>query len=248
MGLFLAASCQQQHAPREAIADPLSQSLQLLVVQNAEWDAPTGILYLYERDSYSDDWRPAFSRVPVSVGQAGLAWGSGLWDFGAGKERVKVEGDKRSPAGIFSLGSVFGYADEEQAGVTMMPYIHVDQKTHCIEDDGSVYYNQIVQAERDMIDWKFADAMRRLDDLYRYGVFVNHNPTQEDSAGSCIFLHTWRGPDSGTAGCTAMDPDKLAEIIFWLNNSKRPLLVQLPKRVYLEKAAAWDLPKPYPGN
>jgi len=61
--------------------------------------------------------------------------------------------------------------------------------------------------------------------------------------GSCIFLHIWRGPGQGTAGCTAMPEEILLDTIHWLN-SKAPnaVLVQLPDSEYQRLKAKWSLP------
>jgi L,D-peptidoglycan transpeptidase YkuD (ErfK/YbiS/YcfS/YnhG family) len=61
--------------------------------------------------------------------------------------------------------------------------------------------------------------------------------------GSCIFLHIWRGPGQGTAGCTAMPEQNLKEIIHWLNSkSSAALLVQLPRPEYDRLKPLWNLP------
>src|SRR5204863_116593 len=83
------------------------------------------------------------------------------------------------------------------------------------------------------VDWNSSEKMRSID-LYRLGVIVSYNMSQTvPGNGSCIFLHIWRGPGQGTAGCTAMLQEKLEEIINWLN-SKVPnaLLIQLPQPEY----------------
>jgi len=91
--------------------------------------------------------------------------------------------------------------------------------------------------------------------LYKWGVVVEHNgtparvprwgprpqPTQP-GAGSCIFLHIWRGPDAGTAGCTAMAEPALLDTIRWLDADKSPVLVQLPVAEYRRLKAVWTLP------
>ena len=87
--------------------------------------------------------------------------------------------------------------------------------------------------------------MRRSDELYRLGVFVDHNtgPAQA-GAGSCIFIHIWEGPASATAGCTAGDPANIAALVAWLDRSRAPRLVQMPRDEYIAHAVAWRLPAP----
>jgi len=60
--------------------------------------------------------------------------------------------------------------------------------------------------------------------------------------GSCIFLHQWDGPDSSTAGCTAMAGEHIEEIVRWVNGDSRAILVQLPEPEYQRLRAHWQLP------
>ena len=83
--------------------------------------------------------------------------------------------------------------------------------------------------------------MRRKDELYKWVVELEHNPTATPGAGSCIFLHVWRGPKSATVGCTAMDETVLAELIEDLDASA--MYVLLPRAEYDALAAGWDLPR-----
>jgi len=39
--------------------------------------------------------------------------------------------------------------------------------------------------------------------LYRRGIVINYPPNAAAKAGSCIFIHVWRRPGSGTLGCIA---------------------------------------------
>ena len=71
--------------------------------------------------------------------------------------------------------------------------------------------------------------MKLTNNLYKYGITVNHNPNQIKNAGSCIFMHIRSGNGKGTAGCTAMQEDKLVTILKWLHSETKPLLLQLPK-------------------
>jgi D-alanyl-D-alanine dipeptidase len=84
--------------------------------------------------------------------------------------------------------------------------------------------------------------MRRSGEVYRWGVVVGHNWNQIPGAGSCIFLHIWERPGEPTSGCTAMPADELLKVIRWLDQTKRPLLVQLPEPEYRRVRELWGLP------
>lgn len=231
--------CSESHAPGNGAID---QSQQLVVVQANSWDEFQGYMYCFERSAPGEAWQRVFDPVPVVLGQKGIAWGQGLEDYRE-KDNQKVEGDKRSPAGIFQLTSVFGYKEKQSSQVLHMPYTQVDDQVRCIEDSKSAWYNQIVREEDVKPDWKGADHMLREDSLYHWGVFVAHNPDAVEQGGSCIFMHVWRGVDQGTLGCTAMNYNNILELVYWLKSYKKPILVQLPKSEYAKKMDAWKLPK-----
>ncbi len=178
------------------------------------------------------------------IGRHGLAWGIGLHGSpppGAGQ--VKREGDGRAPAGAFALTSVFGYVPAARACITQIPYQPLTASVEGVDDPDSRYYNRIVDsAGLTKKDWKSAETMLREDGIYRWGVFVAHNPEPLPGSGSCIFLHIWRGPDVPTSGCTAMPADYIEGLVRWLDQKKQPALVQLPAEEYNRLKAGWRLP------
>ena len=240
LALALIMACNDQaNAPATF---SIAEAEQLVVVQGADWNESFGTMYTFERDSPEQPWQEAMSPFPVVLGLSGLAWGNGLEDYRVGQSHTKIEGDKRSPAGIFRLSSAFGSKSPGEAAVTNMPYQQITETTRCIEDGSSAHYNSIVDERLVDADWDAADKMLRTDSLYSWGVFVDHNIASEAEAGSCIFMHVWRGKDKGTLGCTAMEYYKMQEFVYWLKNRKHPLLVQLPKIEYLTKKDEWNLP------
>ena len=212
----------------------LAQSRQLLIVTTKDWNAVDGELLRYERAA-GQAWRLVGEKVPIVVGRSGMAWGKGLHGDPAvlakASDPIKKEGDGRAPAGIFSLSSAFGYAPREQAGKVKLPYVQATKTLECVDDSQSANYNRIL--ERGSVatpDWKSSEEMRRGDELYRWGVVVDHNANPPQAGcGSCIFLHIWQAAGKGTAGCTAMKAATMEEVLFWLAPQQKPLIVQLPR-------------------
>jgi L,D-peptidoglycan transpeptidase YkuD (ErfK/YbiS/YcfS/YnhG family) len=211
------------------LPEAMTESRQLILVTTGGWEAVDGEMELYGRDSVNDQWKAVGEKIPVVVGRNGMAWGKGLHGEAIGEGPVKREGDGRSPAGIFSLSSAFGYAPREQAGEVRLPYVQAVATLECVDDPQSAHYNRIIdRAGVKNPDWKSSERMRRDDDQYRWGVIVDHNAKGEPGCGSCVFLHIWEAPGKGTAGCTAMDPPSMEKVLRWLDAQKRPVLVQLP--------------------
>lgn len=217
--------------------DTLDGARQLVVVTTAGWDSVNGSLQRFERSGSHDTWRAVGQAFPIVVGKAGLGWGDGLVSNerlgAAAGEPVKREGDGKAPAGVFSLGTAFGYEAQLLPG-SRMPYVHLTSSMECVDDSGSRHYNRIV--DRQAIhapDWHSSEQMLRNDELYHWGVYVNHNthPTRP-GGGSCIFMHIWRSAGQGTVGCTAMPEENVQQLIEWLDPAKSPLLVQMPLDQY----------------
>jgi D-alanyl-D-alanine dipeptidase len=225
---------------------PLASSRQVIVVTSPDWDSARASLRRYERESVDASWKPVGAPVDVNLGRAGLAWGQGVATDVEGNELRKHEGDGRSPAGAFALGTAFGYADASDPVVRALsyPYLYSNDSVQCIEDSKSKYYNSIRdRATTPDADWNDTDKMHRTDDLYKWGVFVKHNASPATpGGGSCIFLHGWRGAGSPTAGCTAMDLAQLEGVVRWLKPDANPMLVQLPEPVYARLKGPWALP------
>jgi D-alanyl-D-alanine dipeptidase len=222
----------------------LSNSLQMLVVTTNNWDDLHGTAQRYERSKLKGKWRPIGPAFPVVVGKTGLGWGRGIQPENASPAdgQVKHEGDGKAPAGIFVLPSSFGYSPDPLPGARM-PYTSLSPSVECVDDSASSHYNQLLNAEGMTKDWNSSEQMRRTDELYRWGVFVAHNSNPPRSgAGSCIFLHIWRGPDQGTVGCTAMQRANIESLLQWLDPDKHPVLVQLPASEYVRYRKTWSLP------
>jgi L,D-peptidoglycan transpeptidase YkuD (ErfK/YbiS/YcfS/YnhG family) len=228
--------------PAAAAGGPVDRALQLLLVLTDGWDAVDGTMQRFERVSADAPWRAVGPAVPIVVGRAGLAWGRGL--AGApGPGPVKREGDGKSPAGVFHLSTVFGQSPGQPAG-WRMPYRYLADNVECVDDGRSASYNRLTtRTAAERVDWSSSEKMWQ-EPLYKWGVVVDHNTAApvQPAGGSCIFLHIWKGPGHGTAGCTAMEESALTAMVGWLAPASTPLLVQLPRAEYARLKPAWRLP------
>jgi hypothetical protein len=243
--MFLLAMAQAKE-PRA-----FSSSTQMIVVTTDSWDSPQGTLRRYERERPGNPWQPIGAPITVMVGNAGLGWGTGVLkppkqDVRDRLERdpVKKEGDGKAPAGVFRLSKAFGYAPQQQPG-WKMPYISLTPSIECVDDEKSKFYNTLVDTATVSADWgnHENEKMRRSDDLYRWGILVDHNANPpKPGGGSCIFMHIWKGPAQPTVGCTAMPQADMELLLSWLDPDRKPLLVQLPAPQYEKMRHRWNLP------
>lgn len=218
-------------------------SQQMIVVTTRDWNTDHGRLRAYER--HGSQWKAVGDAVDVTLGKSGSAWGVGLNRPQAGGP-VKVEGDARSPAGVFRIGEAFGYAETNG---TALPYRGLSASDYCVDVDGSPYYNQLVDEKKVGKDAVAGatEAMRRDlhfhgDHAYRIGFVIEHNPEGRKGAGSCIFAHLWKSPTSPTAGCTAMTDEAMERLLAWLDPKKKPVFLLLPQTEYNRLRNTWSLP------
>jgi L,D-peptidoglycan transpeptidase YkuD (ErfK/YbiS/YcfS/YnhG family) len=176
---------------------PISQAKRLVLVTTQSMDTPLATLQLFRRVSANMPWKRVSAAEPAVVGKAGLGWGYPFLDVKESEEPEKVEGDNRTPAGFFRIGSSFGFAPSRRSG-----YIELKSgETVCVEDPSSPFYNTITK--RANIGAVEADDMRS-SALYRSGLFVDYPSDRATRRGSCILIHIWSASDTGTAGCVGL--------------------------------------------
>jgi D-alanyl-D-alanine dipeptidase len=221
----------------EPYRDLLASAEQAVLVVTPTWYSVDGTLKRFEK--HNGQWQSVGDGIPIVVGKKGLAWDDNIGLIGSHMVPIKLEGDGSSPAGVFKITDLFGFAASLDA---KLPYTALTESTECVDDSNSSAYNQIV--DRKQIpnpDWNSSEKMRTID-VYKLGAVVDYNSPKVPGSGSCIFLHIWKGPGHGTAGCTAMEESHVQELSTWLDESKHPVLVQLPAPTYQRVKRAWQLP------
>jgi len=239
------AACAHRTALPSADAEHWAKAQQLVLVTSADWDATGGELRRFERES--DGWKQVGDAVPVTLGRNGSGWGLGL-NPQRGDGPVKREGDGKAPAGVFAIGTAFGYADHAKTGLR---YQAMTTNDWCIDVPASNYYNKII--DRSTVKAPYLDQssepMRRDlhadgDQRYREGFVIEHNADgAARQGGSCIFAHLWKAPGETTAGCTAMAPDSMDALLAWLDAHRKPVFVLLPNAQYAALKRDWKLPE-----
>jgi D-alanyl-D-alanine dipeptidase len=212
------------------------QTKQLVTAVVADWTSTSAQLTLWQRTT--SGWERMIEPWPAVIGKAGTAWGIGTSPTREGP--LKKEGDLKAPAGVFAFRMTYGYAEDPPRG-WRMPY-EQSADLECVDDPASEHYTKIIDRKQVPSDWQSAEQMRRDDDLYEWVLDVAHNPDAKPGGGSCIFLHVWSGPESSTAGCTAMDKPKLEALLAKLDPASQPLYVLLPRAEYSAVAPLWGLP------
>ena len=243
--MLAACAHASESSESSANAQAWADARQLVLVTTADWDATTGELRRFERDRTG--WRQVGDVAPISVGRTGTAWGIGL-NAARSDGPVKREGDGKAPAGMFAIGTAFGYENEARTG---LDYKGMGFSDWCIDVPESPLYNRIVDravAKAPGLD-KSSEPMRldlhaNGDQRYRQGFVIEHNAGgATPRGGSCIFAHLWGSPGQATAGCTAMAPETMQPLLAWLDRRRKPVFVLLPKAQYASLQHEWNLPQ-----
>lgn len=172
-----------------------------------------------------EDGQIIYKDIDVNIGKNGLGWGLGEIKLAQiQNDAIKVEGDKKAPIGIFKLSKIFGYSIRNNFN---MPYLHTSKNLICVDDSNSNKYNKIISMPNEKP--KSFEFMKRNDLQYELGIVVEHNKNAEFKRGSCIFIHVEKEKNAPTAGCTSMNLEYLIKIVNWLDSSKNPILIQIPK-------------------
>lgn len=244
---FLLAGLAGGTVPLQAQPARVPDSVQQLVVGVADtWNARRAQVMAFSRAGAGAPWQPVWSGTkPAMLGKAGLAWGNGVLPVPHGQPGVpsKREKDQRAPAGLFRIGTLYGYAPETVPGL-QLPSYRVTARDCWIDEPGSPSYNRhVVVDPADPPPWYAKERMRLGDFAYEFLLEIRHNADPPLAGqGSAIFFHIRRGPDTPSHGCTTMARPDLVKLLRWLDVRANPHYLLLPRGAYQQLQGPWGLP------
>ena len=134
---------------------------QVVLVLATEEHSQNARLWRMERTA-GREWKPVGAATAVTWGHQGLAWGTGEHtDQPPTGFRIKREGDKCSPAGVFCIPFAFGLAPASEASWLKLPYIPLTPSLVGVDDPTSMHYNQVVDSTKVERDWDSNEPMAR---------------------------------------------------------------------------------------
>ena len=123
----------------------------------------------------------------------------------------KVEGDGKTPVGIYRFTSAFGILDDPGS---ILPYKKLTKYDYWVDDSNSAYYNRMVDTRQVKKDWTSAEIMSASVPYYNYGIALDHNVNQIPGKGSAIFIHCLKGEaDNGSSGCIKIPETLMKQLI-----------------------------------
>ena len=118
----------------------------------------------------------------------------------SGLKRNKIEGDKCTPIGTFSLGPVYYRSDRIAKPDTKLKTIKIYKKMGWCDDPDNTYYNKKIELNNTNKGEKFY----RRDNIYDIVIVINYNTKKiVKKKGSAIFIHITTNY-SPTSGCIAL--------------------------------------------
>jgi L,D-peptidoglycan transpeptidase YkuD (ErfK/YbiS/YcfS/YnhG family) len=193
--MALAQSCPQ----------PVASAHRLVLVTADTMSSSTASVQRFTRASAQAPWRSIGGPQSALIGHNGVGWAHAFAGFARDGEPVKVDGDKRAPAGFYRIGRSFGFAASRRPG-----YLHIAQGTVCVDDAASPAYNTITSRAR--VGWRVhGENMWRVPE-YRRGLLVDYPTDAKARAGSCIFIHTRLPGATGTSGCVSLPEPQVAAL------------------------------------
>ena len=176
-----------------------------MLVVAPTWSSPTASVRRYVRAAPAARWREIGGPASALIGHRGVAWAHAFRRFRRAREPVKVDGDKRAPAGFFSIGASFGFAPSR-----LPDYLHIAAGMVCVDDARSPAYNTITSRAR--VGWRVHGENMWRASAYRRGLLVDYPSDRRDRAGSCIFIHLRLPGMTGTAGCVALPEQQVTAL------------------------------------
>lgn len=170
--------------------------------------------YKARLDTYQEvdgAWKSVFPQMDAMVGMNGIS-------------RDKLEGDRKSPAGIFRITQAFGTAVVPPG--LKLPYTRTTKNHYWVDDAASSDYNKMVSYEGD--PFKRWNSFEKLTlQCYKYVLVIDYNTNPVvKKKGSAIFLHKYSGLKEGSFGCTEVSEQDLIKILNWIDSAKNPVIIQ----------------------
>jgi L,D-peptidoglycan transpeptidase YkuD (ErfK/YbiS/YcfS/YnhG family) len=230
--LMVAMAVSPLTSARAAEVDPsmissLGDAQQVVIVTAKDSRTTYGTLTAWEREG-NGSWRRVIATTTARLGFSGTI-----------PARDRRQGTGKTPTGTF--GFVSGFGRRPDPG-TKLPYRHIDR------DDAWTYnprvprtYNMMQTAPRSWNSYGgYVERLWSYGIQYDYVAVMDYNlpkgPVRtgadgirrtkepaDTSRGGGIFLHASNG--KVTAGCIAIDRDRMRAVMRWLDPAKSPVIV-----------------------
>ncbi len=134
-----------------------------------------------------------------------------------GTTNKKIEGDKKTPKGLFSLGNIYYRKDRNLKPITKLNSIPINKKMGWCNDVKSKKYNKLINIDKKI---KY-EKMFRKDYKYDFLILIKYNTKKTIiGKGSAIFIHLTKNYKP-TAGCIALKKKELLILLKLINKKTK---------------------------
>ena len=140
-----------------------------------------------------------------------------------GFAKNKLEGDKKTPIGTFTLGNLLYRSDRNPKPLAKIKCIPIKKNMGWCDDIKSKkYYNKLIKVKKNLRHEK----LYRRDSKYDFLIPINYN-TQNTKIGkgSAIFIHLTRKYNP-TAGCIALQKKDFLILLKLINRNTKIRITQ----------------------
>ena len=129
----------------------------------------------------------------------------------------KIEGDKKTPKGLYSLGPLYFRNDRVSEPKTLLKSIPIRKNMGWCDDVKSKFYNKIVNTKKKL---RYEKLFIKKND-YDLLIPINYNTTKiKKGKGSAIFLHLTKNYKK-TLGCIAIKKKDMIILLKIINKKTK---------------------------
>ena len=134
-----------------------------------------------------------------------------------GFTKNKVEGDEKTPKGIFSLGKLFVRTDKIKKLKTNFSINNINKTMTWLDDPTNKNYNTLINTKTNQ-----SEKLYRKDNIYDLILIINYNTYPVvPYKGSAIFIHIMDKNQKPTKGCIGLKMNDFMEILSTLNTNDK---------------------------
>ena len=187
------------------------QTDQIMIVVPKDHYTYSGFFYYYIKKE--NKWIE-FMSTEAHLGKNGL-----------GKQ---IQGDKKTPVGVYSFNCYFGINDNPG---TKLPYVKLNESHYWQGDSYAERYNQLVNIET-FKDFDTDECEHLIEETlgYKYAMNINYNEKVIPFKGAGIFLHCFT-ENPYTAGCVALSEADMIRV-FRNVNKNTLILIDYIENIY----------------
>ena len=136
-----------------------------------------------------------------------------------GFSKNKIEGDYKTPVGIFDLGYIYYRSDRIQKPKSEIKICKIKKNMGWCDDPNSKHYNKLIKIKKNLKS--SYEKLYRKDSKYDLFILIKYNYKKvRKNKGSAIFLHLTNNY-SATKGCVAIKKKDFLILIKLINKKTK---------------------------